>query len=63
MRYTKFYKDTESDELVPVEQILQEYLEQEKYLEVSFWEYIRNCCDKNGFLESVPELGYTELEA
>ena len=61
MKVVKFFRDTENDELVSVEQILQEYREQERYIDVSFWEYIENCCEKNGFLEKVPELGYTEL--
>lgn len=61
MRVARCFRDTEYDEIVTVEQLLKEYLEQKRYLDVSFDEYLRNCCDKNGSLEEVKEYGYTDF--
>lgn len=61
MRVARCFRDTEYDEIVTVAQLLKEYLEQKRYLDVSFDEYLRNCCDKNGSLEEVKEYGYTDF--
>lgn len=61
MRVARCFRDTEYDEIVTVEQLLKEYLEQKRYLDVSFDEYLKNCCDKNGSLEEVKEYGYTDF--
>lgn len=61
MKVAKYFRDTETDELVSVEQLLHEYLDQKRYLDVAFWEYLKNCCEKNGFLEEVKVYGYTDF--
>lgn len=61
MRVARCFRDTENGNIVTVGMLLKEYLDQKRYIDVAFWEYIKNCCEKNGFLEEVKEYGYTEV--
>ena len=51
------YRDTESGEILSREDFRKEYedLYNKKETETPiFWEYLRNCLDKNGTLEEIP---------
>lgn len=51
----KFYRDTETGEIIPESVLQAEFnrlrAEDPETYNYSFFDYIRNCTDKNGFLE------------
>ena len=53
---SNLYRDTETGEIIPVEQLRADYdaLASEGMTDAqTFGQYLRNCLDKNGFLEEV----------
>lgn len=52
----KYYRD-ERGEIITKDQLYDEYKELKRYEEMSFTEYVRECCGKNGTLEEVYEYG------
>lgn len=49
----KTYMDTETGELLTERNVFDTYVINYPNREITFMEYIRNCIDKNGFLEEV----------
>ena len=47
----KVYRDIETGEIITQLELYHEYLNTDQGY--SFWGYLRNCTDKNGFLEEV----------
>ena len=47
----KLYRDIETGEILTELELYMYYLDTDQ--EYSFWGYLRNCTDKNGFLEEI----------
>jgi hypothetical protein len=56
----KLYRD-ERGEIITKNQLYDEYKEQKRYEEMTFSQYVRECCSKNGTLEEVIVYGNAEV--
>jgi hypothetical protein len=56
----KLYRD-ERGEIITKNQLYDEYKELKRYEEMTFTQYVRECCSKNGTLEEVIVYGNTEV--
>ena len=57
----KLYRDTENGNILTFDELYNEYLSYN--LDVSFYQWILNCLDKNGFLEEINERDYYSEKA